>query len=609
MLKTMKKSLTIVLAIVLCVGMLCVPASATCDSIPYFFNDYEDNFIGVYHGDMTRVAIAEGGAGSSAKCLKITDNTASYEDRVLVTRNGNAVRGAVTGGSIIKISFYIKITQALSKGDVMFLVSTDNGAIYPIASFDKTNTTDWQKVTAIGTLPAAATTITAVNFRFGSHGTSTDLVEGDTTGLARDFYLDDLTINFSKADQISNFDNYYAGFEGTVAPVGIYDAGYRNATTTERVVGNKTLQIVSNPAGKGQVVKYTMGANLSAVSTDLMFSNNTSTDQYAAMYAPAGTIPVGSTATIRFKYYLGTEMSADNTPGFAVSLNNHAIVLEGPACATTANEWHVATVSYTNNTEADIALGNSIWVRASRSYHGAGSTDYDWIAANKADGETYGARTFYFDDLEMFITAADESVPAVEIAPKSSDLVVTGDVKVGNQITFAHTFTAASTSDAGVTDASIIRLMNVTASGEVASIATADISGTMTVPAIPADSASMYFEVVPIGSDGTVGDVATYAVTVEPEEPELPAVTTLTQNGDGVTVTAAEELINAYIIFVSYDTNGKMVDYDYAYVNLLAGQTGDFEPLEGEFTTGDKTVAMLWGDLEDCKPLAVAINY
>ncbi len=606
MLKTMKKSLAFILVLAVCISSFCVTVSAAHDNIPFFFNDYESSFIGVYHGDMSRVVIANGGAGGSAKCLKITDNTASYEDRTIVTTAGGGISGAVVGGSTLQISFYIKITQALSKGNVMFLVTTDSGTIYPIADFDKTNTTGWQKVSVTGTLPNAATRITAIKFRFGSHGTTTDLVDGDTTGIARDFYLDDFTVevlNSKKADQLSNFDNYYASFdEGVRAPIGLYASGYKNASTTEITDGQNTIQIVNNPAGKGRVVKYGIGANKGGDSSGLMFSDNISTDAYYARWAPAGTVPAKGTATIRFKYYLATEMATDNEPGFSASIgddagNQHKYIFEGSDFATTANEWHVATLTYTNSTDAEQILGDYLWVRVCKNYH---SNNRTWTAANKAEGETYGARTFYFDDLEMFITADGETVPAVETSAKSSNFVVTGNVAEGNNITFAHTFTPASTSAAGVTDASIVRLMNVTSSGEVASIATANISGTMTVPVTPADSASMYFEVVPMGSDGTIGDVVTYAV---PDAPEIEGI--IIEKVDGaIKVSTDVELIAAKLIFVNYASN-RMTSYDFDTTVDLDAFTEDTYVIPAGF---ENAKVMLWKDLQDCEPLTAALK-
>ena len=72
---------------------------------------------------------------------------------------------------------------------------TDDGNKYPIATFDKANTSDWQKVTVSEVMKDTVTKIEELKFRFGSHGDSTDLVEGDTTkALPREFYIDDFEI-------------------------------------------------------------------------------------------------------------------------------------------------------------------------------------------------------------------------------------------------------------------------------------------------------------------------------------------------------------------------------------------------------------------------------
>ncbi len=569
-----KKILSIVLVLGMMLSLLSVtPVSASdtsaANTLPYFFNDFEDEATLATGND---VNIVDGGVGGSGKCLQITDENAwvsgagGYKDRPIRDKNGNKFVGDIAGGSTVVISFYIKIPQELTNGNVLFWIDTNDDNKYPIAKFDKTNTEDWQKVTVSEVMKDTATKIEELKFRFGSHGDSTDLVAGDTTkALPRDFYIDDFEIavykkGLIKTDSVSNLHNYYMGFETGIGSIGMYTGdGYKNARETA-INSCHTIQIVNNPAGSGKVLKYDMDNNRAADDTRLMIAGNKNTGQYDALYSPAGTIPTGCTLTLTFKYYLAQEMATENSPGFSAGFIDNTYVLSGTSFETSANEWHTATLSYTNNTDSDIT-GNqrAFWIRATSNYHSNNNT---WKNASITDGTTYGDRTFYFDDFEMKITPNSDEPAAV--APITANLqLLEGEIAEGNTATFAQNFMSG---DGVATDDSIVKLINTDENGNIGTLAYCSIDGDMTIPELP-ESGTLSFSVVPIDSSGVVGEVVSYSfVDVVGLIAEIESLEFANDGSATAKINIQNRKhdgsdINAVLVLVLYDEYGALVDY------------------------------------------------
>ena len=347
----------------------------------------------------------------------------------------------------------------------------------------------------------------------------------------------------------------------------------------------------------------------------LSLTNANGTGGWAGNNKPSAVVPAGATLKYTFKYYWAQEMDSANNPAFGVLASNGGnIFASGSEFATSANEWHTATITWANTGDAEATVTTNMLLfcapnNPGRTWKTIDSEGYSYV--NSKWTGSAGERTVYIDDFKVDVIPASGEVTAA----KSSNFEVLGTVAAGNSVWFSHNFAKASTSDAGVADDSIVRLISIDASGVENVLAISGISEGMNIPAIPADSKKLVFEIIPMGTDGKVGNVALYEVTastpdvpVVPDEPDVLTETTLTYADGLVKVSAVEDINNAYIIFVSYNSNGQMVDYDMAYVTLSSGESADFAPYE-DFVTGAKTTAVLWEDLDDCVPLAAAITY
>ncbi len=83
----------------------------------------------------------------------------------------------------------------------------------------------------------------------------------------------------------------------------------------------------------------------------------------------------------------------------------------------------------------------------------------------------------------------------------------------------------------------------------------------------------------------------------------------LTKESDGkVTVATDVQLTDAQLIYVSYDENGKMVDYSFVDVTL-APQGKQSYGYKADFITTDDIRVMLWSDTIKCIPLTDVIPY
>lgn len=569
-----RRILSIALILGIMLSLLSItPVSASdttaANTLPYFFNDFEDE-AAIASGD--DVMIVDGGLGGSGKCLKITDAKAwtsgagGYIDRTIKDKNGNKLTGYIEGGSTIVFSFYIKIPQALTKGDVLFWVDTDDGTKYPIATFDKTNTTDWQKVTVSEITKDNAREIEELKFRFGSHGDSTDLVAGDSTkSLPREFYIDDFEITvyrkgMTDSETIANMSGYYMGFESGSGSISVMDGGYWNIGSTLRAVGNRTYQVVESPTNDGKSLKVTMG-DTDGFDLAMRLSSTTTSGQWDGMNGPSMVVPAGATVTLTFKYYWAQEMSSETNPGFCISTTNGDFSMEGTTFDTTAYQWNTATLSYTNETKATQDFsGKGLWIR----FYRMGQNSTVWKKKTLASGETTnGARTVYLDDFSGKIVSPGAAEEPVVAAPVTSDLKTTDNFAPGASISFTQSFASG---DGIATDASIVKLVNTDQNGDKGTLAYCSIDGYMNVPKLP-EGGTISFEVVPIDSAGCVGEAISYSyVDIVGMVAEIESVAFANDGSVTAKVNVQNRKhdgsdVNAVLVLLMYDENGALVDY------------------------------------------------
>lgn len=211
-------------------------------------------------------------------------------------------------------------------------------------------------------------------------------------------YTAKTTVNVSfEEDYIADLSAYRMSFEngGSLrlmkAGVGYFNIQESTSTTN----GTETFQIVANPDGSGKVAKIDLAGSLSGDASSIALSKNTASNSTGIA---KGVLLPGETITYTFRYYWAQEMESSNGPQFCVYNTTGGIFSTGTDFKTEANKWHLATFTYTNNTNANIDIGN-----AQIRFCGANAPARTWKAKTITDGTTYGARTVYIDNVTATI--------------------------------------------------------------------------------------------------------------------------------------------------------------------------------------------------------------
>lgn len=199
------------------------------------------------------------------------------------------------------------------------------------------------------------------------------------------------------AEYISDLTKYYMSFEnGGSLRLMVAGKGYYNvqegADTTN---GSETFRIVANPKGYGKVVKLDLAGTMAGDASTVALSTNTAANSTGHAKA---TLPAGATVTYTFKYYWPEEMESSNGPQFCIYNATGGIFATGTDFKTEANKWHTAVLTYTNDKNTSIDIGN-----AQIRFCGANAPLRTWKLKNITDGTTYGARTVYIDNVTATI--------------------------------------------------------------------------------------------------------------------------------------------------------------------------------------------------------------
>jgi len=581
-----------IISIALVLGMMLSVISITpvgasdtsvADGLPYFFNDFED---GVSIFSQTNTSIVDGGMGGGKALQIVEGNSDTCKDYHIRKSDNNQLSGTIPQGATVKVSFWVKISTPLTQCDfsiISFDMSSKIG--YPKGSGDKTST-DWQKV-VIEFSPTADATFASAMFRTGNAGLNCNPVVGGTAAAPgeRTYLIDDFEIvvyekGLIKAESYNNLHDYYVTFEGGAGPLAIMipNVGYPVAQSTVTTNNSSTMQVVNNPDGEGKVLKYDMVSSARGDDQFLRLCKSSATGNWTGYNNKlTGSVPAGSTVTYTFKYYWAQEMKMDNNPAFSI-YDGVTHFATGSDFSGTAGVWHTATLTYTNETNAAASVN---WPQLR--FCGPNNAGTTWTVeegnhtgfVNNGTSD-FGDRTVYIDDISIEITPNDD--PNL-IAPTTSNLMLTGDFVAGNVVRFTHDFTSG---DSTLTDESIIKVVN-TVDGMTRTVSYAKIGEEMTVPALP-ENGTMSFVVLPIDSDGLVGQPVsyTYAEVVgfvaSLELSEFAADGSVTAKVNMENMKHNQESVNAVLVVLMYDAQGAMVKYDAkgivcAYNTVISGDS------------------------------------
>lgn len=422
-----KKILSIALVLGILLSLLSsIPVSATAfpQSLSYAFFDYEDGV-----SNLEGATIVDGGISGSAKSLKYTSTATTYEDKLIYLGGSNeAVQGTIPLGATLKVSFYVKLSRALTAGNFELVVSGQNIA----ASVDATNTTDWQKVT-FSKKAEEEWTITSMTLRFGSLSAGGNLATADS----RSYYIDDMEISVSSPYNIApgstpmTLDDYTMDFENgsSIMMTKRSDSGdATHITTTEWSNDNYAkAQLIPDPLNASNtVMKIWFASNVdgegwlngSSAKGLIKFAEST-----ASRSNPTGVVPPGSTLKITFRYYLPQAVKSTNEPTLCIGYlrsdsaggkilgpvndpyNVNRGTHPGPKPSTTPYQWHTIEMKWTNTTSGNSTItlndlrlqGNPNW------YYPAANKS--WMLPDGSSSYAFGDRAMYFDDFRITIEA------------------------------------------------------------------------------------------------------------------------------------------------------------------------------------------------------------
>lgn len=205
-----------------------------------------------------------------------------------------------------------------------------------------------------------------------------------------------------------------------------------------------------------------------------------------------------------------------------------------------------------------------------------------------------GANTGYFDRNRCLVYRTDSWSFTKKTTVAAPVLTATAEISGDGVVTVEKNASAP----AGISLTSIVKL-TATKDG-VKSYIGSTTNETIAVPESFRTGYELAAEITPVYSNGYIGTTVTVVI------PEHIPVITLTQEGGDVTITTDTALVNAKLIFVSYDENGKMVECDIREpINLDANASDVYGSAWTESATTYK--AVLWSS--DWKPLTTAVVY
>ena len=496
------------------------------------------------------IAAADNGAGGSNGSLKVVNNnnaTDAGQPMVSPTLAFKGSYGEIIKGGIMRVSFWLKLEKELANNKLIVIAYDKTTKTYVnfasrnSVAFDK-NSTEWQKVVMEAQV-SAGTSFGQLSIRFGDFGSGYNATQDAESGFTgeRVYYIDDVEIAVYSTGAIRpavtknpmTLNNYFVDFEADGTSGYLYIYGKNPVTTTKSEGDWQSIQIVDDPAGVSgnRVMKYDLGDKDSNL-TGLILGKAPSSQGSTSV-----TIAPGEKLVSKMKLYLTEELTNGYVyiPGLEVRV---------PFDGSVVNQWQEITVVKANTGEEAIA---KTWLEFRFGING----EKQGIAVNLEEGETYGSRTIYFDDIEFYVEN-----PA-NVYPKVENITASGKMIAGETVTFNYNFTAGTTGE----DISYVKLMATDpVTNASAAIAGAYVSDGIVIPA-SATGKELSFEIIPMDSEGYVG--APVAVAAPVYEPFTFTISDDAENTTAYATVAFsadyEGIDNVYLIMAQYTTDNKLV--------------------------------------------------
>jgi len=325
-------------------------------------------------------------------------------------------------------------------------------------------------------------------------------------------------------------------------------------------------------------------------------------------------VSAANTSSLHSKPYMRT-MYFDAIDGTAQ--NSIAVYLEAgqkykfstfiDPCATNSCGTMRVAINYTYTDETEANTVNIIdiappAVRGYKEYTAEFTTPANMATAEVVVTELgTGADVSRFETSKNLADYTDDwcftKLPSANIPVVTAEATTAAD----GIVAVAKTFVAPE----GTNDLSVIKF-TATKNGVKSYIGSTKTSH-FTVPESYRTGYELAAEITPIGSNGYIGKTVTVEVPAVPVIAEMSFAATA---DTGATLTSPEA-ISGKVIWVAYDSFGKMLDWSEADIAVGEGGGSQNVPVPEDFdaTGADSVKVMLWEDIVNCVPMADAVEY
>lgn len=445
----MKKFFSLLLVMTMLFSV-CVPVLATSDTVKVLYTDsFEDKTVNDSAGGGWRSFIYSNDCARTGSISVKASGSNEQETSGILWIDHSIHKVTFEQGKTYSIRLYAMSAKTTAQLQVRLYDNDAAGLVTASNSNKAIPIGSWGEYVAV--------------FNWGSRASTSNVdIRIDFGGLS-DIYIDDLEIyegvlNYDSTQwKDAEYTEIVPGSATTTSlvpdPMTLYDYSMdfeygssvlvsgKNVTATE--VGNakyKTQLIADPQDADNTVMKVWLASDVSGEGQysgknqnnyayrDIKFSESATSTALAG-----GTIPVGATFKMSFRYYLPQEVESSNNPSFSYYYNTGTVrrLVPTSAPSTVHNQWHTVEMLWKNSTSSDQVITQGSFRLCGNNDNGNGWKT-SWTAKGYGttdEGVTFnfGDRAIYLDDFKITIEDSDGNI----IGGKSSGQSA-GDGKSGN---------------------------------------------------------------------------------------------------------------------------------------------------------------------------------